>query len=287
MATTKDFIRVCNNITLDGQITGDEVYHLAQWLNDHLELCEEWPCNLIFEPLHKVWEDGKVDEAELALVGRILVEIERQWAQRHGSKPATARAATLDDRVPTTQALAPEPSVHPVVRLPPIDFHDWVESEASRSLVYKVNLEILNCTCKDFFDTRRRAPDNHVSRCCRHIVALYYKKAWELDYDPAKPHNRVHPPIHPIAWEILTNARSRGNGTDPLLHYTLAHVDGAEVLLGYKGGDWVEVYAKNGDDHYQRFGFNLGLERWSYSVAPEAEYLISAVIAQKYPTPTA
>jgi sulfite reductase alpha subunit-like flavoprotein len=229
MATTKDFIRVCNNITLDGQITGDEVYHLAQWLNDHLELCEEWPCNLIFEPLHKVWEDGKVDEAELALVGRILVEIERQWAQRHGSKPATARAATLDDRVPTTQALAPEPSVHPVVRLP----------------------------------------------------------AWELDYDPAKPHNRVHPPIHPIAWEILTNARSRGNGTDPLLHYTLAHVDGAEVLLGYKGGDWVEVYAKNGDDHYQRFGFNLGLERWSYSVAPEAEYLISAVIAQKYPTPTA
>ena len=48
----------------DAHLTYDELYKMAEWLNNHHEACFHWPGNLLLEPLQKAWADGKITKTE-------------------------------------------------------------------------------------------------------------------------------------------------------------------------------------------------------------------------------
>ena len=38
-----ELLLVCDSIIEDGELTYDELYQLAEWLNSHREACVHWP----------------------------------------------------------------------------------------------------------------------------------------------------------------------------------------------------------------------------------------------------
>jgi hypothetical protein len=51
-----ELLLVCDSIIEDGELTYDELYQLAEWLNSHREACVHWPGSLLVEPLQRTWE---------------------------------------------------------------------------------------------------------------------------------------------------------------------------------------------------------------------------------------
>ena len=39
----REFLVLCESIMEDGELTNDELYRLAEWLNSHQEACYNWP----------------------------------------------------------------------------------------------------------------------------------------------------------------------------------------------------------------------------------------------------
>jgi hypothetical protein len=51
---------VCDTIIEDGELTYDELYQLAEWLNGHREACAHWPGDRFVKLLQKAWADSKI-----------------------------------------------------------------------------------------------------------------------------------------------------------------------------------------------------------------------------------
>ena len=58
----------------DAELTYDELYKMAEWLNNHHEACFHWPGNLLLEPLQKAWADGKITRTEARQVARLIFQ---------------------------------------------------------------------------------------------------------------------------------------------------------------------------------------------------------------------
>lgn len=61
---TRDLLVLCETILEDGELAYDELYKLAEWLNEHRESCFQWPGDLLVEPLQRAWADGKIIKTE-------------------------------------------------------------------------------------------------------------------------------------------------------------------------------------------------------------------------------
>jgi hypothetical protein len=59
-----ELLLLCESIIEDGELTYDELYQLAEWLNNHQEACSNWPGGLLVAPLQKAWADGKITKTE-------------------------------------------------------------------------------------------------------------------------------------------------------------------------------------------------------------------------------
>jgi hypothetical protein len=69
----RELLILCESIMEDGELTYDELYQLAEWLNNHREACSKWPGSLLVAPLHKAWADGKVTKTEARQVARVII----------------------------------------------------------------------------------------------------------------------------------------------------------------------------------------------------------------------
>ena len=49
----REILVLCESIMEDGELTYDELYRLAEWLNNHQEACSNWPGSLLVAPLQK------------------------------------------------------------------------------------------------------------------------------------------------------------------------------------------------------------------------------------------
>jgi hypothetical protein len=48
---TRELLDLCEAISEDGELTYDELYSLAEWLNEHRKASLHWPSNLLVAPL--------------------------------------------------------------------------------------------------------------------------------------------------------------------------------------------------------------------------------------------
>src|ERR1041385_1061924 len=126
---SSELLLLCESIFEDGELSGDEVYRLSDWLNAHREACFHWPGNLLVQPLQQAWEDGKLTKIEMRTIGRLLCRIQKEWNE--------ARAEEIRDLAAdfaTEAALAFDLSI---AALPLIPYASTVRSESEPGLRYE------------------------------------------------------------------------------------------------------------------------------------------------------
>lgn len=68
-------LRVIRRITADGILSIDEVWDLAQFLNENRDARKSWPGNILWPTLQSIFDDGVVEEDELEALGGMISEI--------------------------------------------------------------------------------------------------------------------------------------------------------------------------------------------------------------------
>src|SRR5689334_9894531 len=136
-----DLVALCASIMSDGEISADEAYNLAGWLNEHPEAATTWPGSELVKPLQEIWADGSANRRDLHWLARLLISVQREWARHPHSGISTVEgdatnAFTLRD-------------LHEA-RLPIITAKFRVPSRSEARRLYEVDLTGPSCTCPDW-----------------------------------------------------------------------------------------------------------------------------------------
>jgi hypothetical protein len=160
-----ELLLLCESIIEDGELTYDELYQLAEWLNNHQEACSNWPGSLLVASLQKAWADGKITKTEARQVARIIIEVRKEAAKRDAEKASERTMEIASEAARTFDLTRPH--------LPAIPFSTRIRSQTKRSAWYEVDLRGPTCTCPDFRSFRHRLTAGHLTRCCKHIFDAY------------------------------------------------------------------------------------------------------------------
>lgn len=257
-----ELLFVCESIIEDGELTYDELYQLADWLNNHHEACIHWPGNLLVEPLQKAWADGKITKTEARQVARLILQVRKEAAKREAEE-AFAQAAEVASRTVRTFDRT-------CAQLPLIPFSTRIRSHTTKGASYEIDLSGPVCTCPDFLSFRHRLPTGHLTRCCKHIFGAYAQlepsdgwPGWlgafmRLAWTPHPKQEWLVLHIRP-AWFVLQPR--------PAL-----------VLISSAPNGWANVFASD-NDRYDRYGYNVVEDRWAYDIQPpDSERIRKAVV---------
>ncbi len=248
LSPTRQLFAVCRSLTADGELSVDEAWLLADWLNHNPEACECWPGDELAELLSQAFADGKISVGELRALGRKLVAIEKKASKIEAAEDVDLAIEGFDS------SFALLPSVPVVVQVP----------SSSGSGRYSVDLGVASCTCPDWAGHRSRRKPLDLGRCCKH-VALALSKVAGRDGWPA--------------WlgAVVSDCRSRSGGLNPLDSWHVCKVRDREVLFSVGSGPWCNVYAQR-EDYWTRFGYNREEDRWSYGDRPYLSRTIAEAI---------
>jgi hypothetical protein len=122
-----ELLLVCGSIIEDGELTYDELYQLAEWLNGHREACAHWPGNLLVEPLQNAWADGKITKTEARQFARLLLQIRKEAAKREAEQQV-AQAVEIAAQTIHTFDLSR-------AKLPAIPFSTRIKSHKRKSRI--------------------------------------------------------------------------------------------------------------------------------------------------------
>jgi DNA polymerase-3 subunit epsilon len=238
----RGLVAVCESIIADGEISGDELYCLAAWLNDHRDACFHWPGNLLVKPLQDVWADGKATKTEMRQIGRLLVRISKDWAKQQTEaafEHAFDAASEIVNAIDLSQP-----------RMPPIPYILRIKSHTEKGLFYDVDLSGPTCTCPDWRSKRYSLPQAHLSRCCKHVFDAY---------------GQIQPPGGWPGW--LGAFIGLSWSPHPLQQWMVLPTGRGPVLASTAPAGWANVYAYEGGS-YDRFGYNIDEDRWAYGMEP-------------------
>jgi hypothetical protein len=254
-----ELLVVCESIIEDGELTYDELYRLADWLNNHHEACHHWPGNLLVEPLQRAWADGKITKTEARQVARLITQIRKEAEIREAEEPQSVEVAS--------QTLRSFDLSRP--QLPLIPFSFRAKSHTSKGVFYDIDLSGPVCTCPDFLSYRYRLPTGHLTRCCKHILDAYAQVnpvgGWPGWLDAFMrlawtPHPRKE-------WHVL-NIRPA---------WFLLQARPNLVLISSAPNSRADVFAPD-DGQYDRYGYNVTEDRWAYNIQPrDADRIKKAV----------
>ncbi|MGZ5503526.1 MAG: hypothetical protein ACXWGY_02600 [Chthoniobacterales bacterium] len=248
----RDFILLCEAILEDGEVSAEEAYGIAEWLNDHPETARTWPANELIQPLQEIWADGTVNRRELQRLARLLVSLQREWTTRPEQKVTSVAEIELP--------IFSSGAAHGV-SLPSLQARIHVPSWSELGKVYEVDLSGPKCNCPEWRGRRSHLPRGHLTRCCKHIFAAYAQlpRSPEVDDWLLAYIDHGWPPNPRAEWELLT-------------------VEKEKVLISNAANKgWANVFAKE-DDEYKRFGYYIEEHRWAYGSEPRWSWVITDAI---------
>jgi hypothetical protein len=242
-----ELVSVCEAILWDGELSASELHGLAEWLNNHREACFHWPGNLLVKPLQQIWEDGHVTPEELQRIGLLLSGIQAEWVRRQ----IPPKIYYLNKPPPIDLGAA---------QLPLLDYSCRIESASDPGSFYEVNLNAPTCSCPDWRTRRARHPVQHLSRCCKHVLAAYSQAAPDE------------------GWPLWLSAFfGCAIPPHPEQRWFLIEVNTKPVLFSSAPKEWSNVFAPKGSG-YERFGYNSLEQRLAYGAAPYNSKIISNLI---------
>jgi hypothetical protein len=241
------FLRICREIWSDGELTSDEVWLMAEWLNDNPGDSEAWPGNIVFPLLQNAFSDGIVTETEMRTLAGALSTIERESSRR-----AEVMPDKLPKGVPGSTHIVRKQDIAEVA-LPKLAYQTRITSSDGTSL-YKVDLSEYKCECRDWLSKRSVNPPRTLGRCCKHVVAALMESQ-EIER------------LGPIFRAVLDDCDDRGRGTEPHDQWFTVQLKEAEALVSLGKGDWSNVFVQEGDS-WARYSYHRQEKRWSYGETP-------------------
>lgn len=239
---TNEYLQLIEEIAEDGELTHQEIYLLAKWLNENKEGRKTWPANLFLPILKEVFADGKIDKSEALLVGKLIQKVRRDWAREHALTNAIPAENAIDRAIRFFDDATP--------RLPSIETVLNIASFNEPDLVYQINLSGPSCSCPDFKKNRHNLPFGHISRCCKHIMQAFSEvrpsNGWPSWLDPF-----IEAGFRPL----------------PNQEWNVCHSTNRNYLVSSANREWANVYARVGDDG-EKYGYNIVEDRWSYGNEP-------------------
>jgi hypothetical protein len=145
-----------------------------------------------------------------------------------------------------------------------------IESYSDENILYSVSASEMSCTCPDFKKYRKGIPVNDPRRACKHVYSVMAD-------------NGLLSNLSELALAILESPSKNRTLT------TVKLASGNEVSICHGGNEWVDVFTRKrrkGDSgglysgKYDRFGFNINEQRWSYGDAPPGAREIRSVLSQ-------
>ena len=74
-------LRLVRRVTADGELSLEEIWDLAQYLNGNETAQHKWPGNRLWRQLERAYEDGEISPEEHRHLGDIIVEVEEACAE--------------------------------------------------------------------------------------------------------------------------------------------------------------------------------------------------------------
>jgi hypothetical protein len=247
-----ELIALCERIIEDGELSYDEIYGLAEWLNAHQEACFNWPGNVLVGPLQEAWKDAKITKTEARQLARLIQKICKEWGKKQAEQ-AFAQAAEI--ALAAVQVLdLTQP------RLPIIPFVSRIKSHSEKGKVYEVNLAGPTCTCPDWRNFRHRHPEQHLTRCCKHVFDAF---------------SQFQPPLKWPGW--LRSFFELAWTPHPQQQWVVLYVDHDLVLISNAPNGWANIFASDCGP-YERYGYSVIERRWSYGIAPPNDRRIEKAV---------
>lgn len=246
-AAESGFLRICREIWSDGELTSEEVWLMAEWLNDNPGDAAVWPGIVIYPLLQNAFLDGTVSEAEMRSLAEALSGIERESNRRaHGIVEKPPVPISKAAYVIRKQDIAE-------VALPGIVYKTRITSSDGSS-AYEVDLGEYKCECRDWISKRCENQPRTLGRCCKHVVAALMESEEIATFGS-------------IFRAVLDDCEERGRGTDPRDQWFTVRVKGIDALISVGEGDWSNVFVEE-DDSWARYSYHRQEKRWSYGEAP-------------------
>ena len=246
----KPLIALCEEILHDEEVSVEELYELAEFLNANPEAGKHWPGNQFIAPLQEVWADGVIDSRELARMDHLLVETRREWRRRVAPMEKT--------EAPAEGGLTSE-----TARINGLDIQMDVPSLSYPGTNHRVDLKTLACDCSDWEFRRAKLPEGHFSRCCEHILYAFER----LEIKGAAP----------MLLAFLKNTKP----PDPKKNWILEEVGYGKILISDAPNGWSDVFAR-GKDGWGMFGCNVRQKRWKYGSKPDGADAIIPLLKEKF-----
>jgi hypothetical protein len=213
--------------------------------------------------LAEAWADGKITKTESRHLSRLLLQIRKEAAKCEADRLA-AQAVEIASQTVQTFDLSR-------AKLPAIPFSTRIKSHTRKSEFYMVDLSGPTCTCPDFRSFRHKLPTGHLTRCCKHVFDAYA----QLEPSTGWPGwlrsflELAHPPHPKHEWDVLKISPgwfSLGGQT-------------SFVLISSPQNHWANIFTSD-NGAYDRYGYNLSEDRWSYEIEPQnSEKIRKAVVA--------
>jgi hypothetical protein len=251
-----ELLAFCDAILEDCEVSFEEVYSLAEWLNANPTACDHWPGNLLIEPLQTMWADGKTTKTELRSFTRILTGIQKQRVKQERERAKQEARASSEAAI----AAAHDGFDPGSPWVPPIEVTVTEQSQSEPGVVYHVDLGRQTCTCPDWNGVRQRLPVGSPSRFCKHMFSALGKVSPSRDWP---------------SW--LGYLVDHGRRLSPRSRLGVVKREGGAVLLCVGEGEWCDVIAPESGS-YSLFGFNRVQNRWSYGEAPKGAMEIRKAI---------
>lgn len=249
---TIDFIR---QIMADGVLTEDEVVSLATYLNDEREARKAWPGTAVFEVLKDVFNDSRVDQAEIDGLSKILQGIE------------IICAAKAPADVTTTELTPADPSEPTDFRLPVIDRVVTIPAGSQFNSEHQVDLKRHLCDCKDWMQQRAHLDEHSPGRLCKHLVKGFALTAEETP--------EFRDACDPLLLGLVKSCAGTDRGLEPVRNWKRLRKEDADFLIAWGGSsEWCNVYAINAEGKVERFAYHTANKRWSFGARPAKSRLL-------------
>jgi len=250
-----ELIALCEEILDDEEVTVDEVCRLGDWLAAREEARRTWPGEVLAAPVQEALLDRKVNKAEIRRVSGLLRRVQKEWVKRREElvqQAAIERAASAASSIDLSLALLP--SIPVTLR---------VKSHSEETVMYDVDLSGPSCNCPDWRGARSQLPKGSLTRCCKHVLDAF---------------GRLTPAGGWPGW--LGAFLEQGWKPHPGKRWFILRLGSHFGLSSVGGNDWSDVFSVVGGG-YQRFGYNIAEQRWSYgNDPPQADEIAKAILSE-------
>ncbi len=237
-------------LTMDGFLTGDEVWALGKFFVENPECAKVWPGTVLEPMLESAFDDAILTEEEMRAIAETIGSVEEEWRSKNPLSAQELEDEKNAEPVPVHAAL-----------IPIIDAKFEIPVQADES--YLVGLKEHSCTCPDW-ESRRILPAQHPGKCCKHVAHAF---------------TRTGQVFEPWFQALLDDCFAHARGTNPSLNWFLLQLPQKPALVAAGAGPWCNVYAP-ASEGYEMYAFNREQRLWSYGAAPEKAPLIEKAIQQ-------